>query len=205
MLRRSLIALLMLGTQWGLAVGADATAPADPHAALWQRLQGGGHVVVIRHAATVPGKGDPANFTLGDCSTQRNLSDAGRLDARRLGEAFRTHAIPVGVVLSSRWCRANDTAQLAFGRVVPDPMLDSSGLDDEAGRQRKIAAVRAQVQAYRGGPNLVLVTHETNIKELTGESLAQGEMLVATPKADGSLEVVGRVAVQQSAGAAQAM
>lgn len=199
MLRRSFLACLALLC----APSAFAAPPSDD--ALWQRLKEGKHVLIIRHAATVPGKGDPANFKLGDCSTQRNLSDAGRADAARLGAAFRAHAIPVGEVLSSRWCRAGDTARLAFGRVEPVPMLDSSGGDDDAGRQRKLDALRAYIAAYKGSGNLVLVTHETNIRELTGENLAQGELLVAAPKADGSLSVLGRIGLQQSADAQQRM
>lgn len=198
-MRRSLLACLaLLCTPWSFAA-----APSDD--ALWQTLKAGKHVIIIRHASTAPGKGDPPNFKLGDCSTQRNLSDSGRADAGRLGAAFRQHAIPVGEVLSSRWCRASDTAQLAFGRVEPAPMLDSSGADDEAARQRKLAALRAHIAAYRGSGNLVLVTHETNIRELTGENLSQGELLVAAPKADGSLSVVGRIGLQQSADAQQRM
>lgn len=126
MLRRSILACLaVLSLQ-------IAPALAQSDAALWERLKSGGHVVVARHAATLPGKGDPPQFKLGDCSTQRNLSEAGRADAGLVGAAFRQHAVPVGAVLSSRWCRCSDTAQLAFGRVDPVAMLDSSGADDEA-------------------------------------------------------------------------
>jgi phosphohistidine phosphatase SixA len=92
-------------------------APAAAADALWDLLRGGRQVVVMRHAVTTPGVGDPPGFRLGDCPTQRNLTDAGRDDARRVGAAFRSRGIPVGRVLSSRWCRCLETAQLAFGRV----------------------------------------------------------------------------------------
>jgi phosphohistidine phosphatase SixA len=202
MLRRSFLACLTM-------LCAPGAFAADADTALLQRLKSGGHVLVIRHAATVPGKGDPANFKLGDCSTQRNLSESGRADAARLGAVLREHGVPVGEVLASRWCRAGDTAQLAFGRVEQVPMLDSSGSDDEAARSSKLAAVRAYivnyVAAFKGRGNLVLVTHETNVRELTGETPAQGEVVVTTPQADGSLSVVGRLGVQQSADAARKM
>ena len=67
---------------------------------LWTVLEGGGQVILIRHAITTPGVGDPPGFRLDDCATQRNLTDEGRAHARRLGEAFRTRGIPVERVLS---------------------------------------------------------------------------------------------------------
>ena len=94
MLRRSFLGLLVL-------LGVRPAVAGDMEsAALWRRLEAGGHVVLMRHAATVPGVGDPANFKLGACATQRNLSDAGREDARRIGAAFRERAVPVSQVLS---------------------------------------------------------------------------------------------------------
>jgi broad specificity phosphatase PhoE len=94
-------------------------------AADWSALARGGTVALIRHARA-PGTGDPAGFRLDACSTQRNLSEDGRAQAGRLGQAFRDNAVPVGRVLSSRWCRALDTARLAFGdRTEPFPDLDS--------------------------------------------------------------------------------
>lgn len=185
MLRRSFLGLLVL-----LGVRPAVAGDTD-NAALWRRLQAGGHVVLIRHAATVPGVGDPANFKLGACATQRNLSDAGREDARRIGAAFRERAVPVSQVLSSRWCRCVDTAQLAFGRVRPEPMVDSMFNDDEAARQVKVRALRAYLAAHREPGNLVLVTHDINIRVLVDESLSQGEMVVALAQPDGSLQSLG--------------
>lgn len=185
MLRRSFLGLLLL-----LGVRPAVAGDMD-NAALWRRLQAGGHVVLIRHAATVPGVGDPANFKLGACATQRNLSDAGREDARRIGAAFRERAVPVSQVLSSRWCRCVDTAQLAFGRVRPEPMVDSMFNDDEAARQVKVRALRAYLAAHKEPGNLVLVTHDINIRVLVDESLSQGEMVVALAQPDGSLKSLG--------------
>ena len=188
MLRRSFLGLLVL-------LGVRPAVAGDMEsAALWRRLEAGGHVVLMRHAATVPGVGDPANFKLGACATQRNLSDAGRADAKRIGTAFREHAVPVSQVLSSRWCRCVDTAQLAFGRVRPEPMVDSMFNDDEAARQVKVRALRAYLAAGKQSKktgNLVLVTHDINIRVLVDESLSQGEMVVALAQPDGSLKSLG--------------
>jgi hypothetical protein len=94
------------------AGGIPDGASADE--ALWNLPKAGGQVVVIRHSSTEPGIGDPPGFRLDDCSTQRNLSAAGREEARRIGAAFRDRGVPVGRVLSSRWCRSLETTLLAF-------------------------------------------------------------------------------------------
>jgi len=185
MLRRSFLGMLAL-----LGTGPAGAGDTDS-AALWQRLREGGHVVLIRHAATVPGVGDPENFKLGVCGTQRNLSDSGRGDARRIGAAFRERSVPVSQVLSSRWCRCIDTAQLAFGRVRPEPMVDSMFDDDDTARQTKVRALRSYLSAHKEPGNLVLVTHDINIRVLVGESLSQGEMVVALVQPDGALKSVG--------------
>ena len=90
-----------------------------------------GHILLLRHAVTEPGLGDPQNFVLGDCATQRNLSAAGRVQARALGQWLRTQGIPVGEVRSSQWCRCLDTARLAFApelEIQPWPALNSSAI-----------------------------------------------------------------------------
>lgn len=180
-----------------LALGAllAGAAPAAADSDAWRRLQGGGHVLLIRHAATHPGVGDPPGFRLADCATQRTLSDLGRRDARALGAAFRQRGIPVGPVLSSRWCRCLDTARLAFGRVEAAPMLDSIFRDSEAEGRAKVRAVLEMVAAYEDKPNLVLVTHDVNIRALVNAYVSQGEVVVARPER-GRLEVVGRLRPQ---------
>src|SRR6185436_604948 len=80
-------------------------------------------VILMRHAATEPGLGDPQGFRIGDCATQRNLSEAGRADARRIGERFTAERVPIARVYTSPWCRCRETAMLAFGRAEDwDPL-----------------------------------------------------------------------------------
>jgi phosphohistidine phosphatase SixA len=179
----------------GLLAALPLQCALADDAALWKRLAAGGHVVVMRHAATTPGVGDPPGFRPGDCATQRNLSRAGRADAKAIGAAFHRHAVPVGRVLTSRWCRCVDTAELAFGRAEPAEMVDSIWQESDAVRERRVAAVRRYAAAYSEPGNLVLVTHDVNVRALTGESLAQGEMVVAKAKQDGGLEVIGTLGV----------
>jgi broad specificity phosphatase PhoE len=178
-----------------LVIAALASLPAAAQDSMLRRLEDGGHVLLLRHAATVPGIGDPPGFRPGVCATQRNLSTQGQDDARRLGAAFRRHGVPVADVLSSHWCRCLDTARLAFGGVKPAAMLDSMFQDDDAGRQRKLAELRRTLAAFKGPGNLVLVTHDVNIRALVGQYVNQGDMVVAVANADGSLRVTGTVPV----------
>jgi broad specificity phosphatase PhoE len=172
-----------------IALALATLARADESA--WALLRGGGQIVLVRHATTTPGVGDPAGFRLGDCATQRNLSDEGRREARDLGAAFRARGIPVAAVLSSRWCRCLETARLAFGEPTPWPALDSQ-FHDASGAREQNRAVRERIAAHRGPGNLVLVTHGTNIANWTGIHPAQGEALVLTPGPDG-FRVAGRL------------
>jgi Histidine phosphatase superfamily (branch 1) len=93
-------------------VHAQPAQPAEQ--ALWNDLRKGGYVLLIRHA-DAPGTFDPPGFQLGVCSTQRNLSEEGRAQSRRLGELIRDKKVPIAQVFSSEWCRCIDTATLAFG------------------------------------------------------------------------------------------
>jgi len=104
------------------AWAAPVAAFADE--AMWKLLKGGGQVVLMRHAVTTPGVGDPEGMVLADCSTQRNLSDEGRAHARQVGEALRARNVVVTQIYSSPWCRCLETARLAFRKdpeVSPAP------------------------------------------------------------------------------------
>jgi broad specificity phosphatase PhoE len=166
-----------------------ARAAADP--VLLAQLRRGGNLILMRHAATTPGTGDPDGFVLDQCGTQRNLSQAGRQDAVRIGAALVRLGIPVGDVLSSRWCRCLDTAQLAFGRVTPAPLLDSMFGDDAATKARKLRAAQAWLATLPATANIVLVTHDVNIRALAGPYVEQGAMVVASVGAAGALRVAG--------------
>jgi broad specificity phosphatase PhoE len=166
-----------------------ARAAVDP--ALLALLRRGGHVVLMRHAATVPGIGDPAGFVLDQCGTQRNLSAAGRQDAARIGAAFTRLGIPVDQVRSSRWCRCLDTATLAFGRVTPEPLLDSLFQEDAGATASKLRAAHAWLATLRLKGNIVLVTHDVNIRALVGNYVEQGDMVVASILESGALRVAG--------------
>lgn len=156
---------------------------------LWEAVRGGGHVVLIRHAIA-PGTGDPANFELGDCSTQRNLSERGREQARMIGERFRANGATDVAVYSSQWCRCLETAELlGLGEVRPFEGLNSfyGRRDDRETRVAEMHRLIADAPAQR---TLILVTHQVNITALTDVFPRSGEMVVVRPGADG-LEVLG--------------
>lgn len=180
------LAITILAALPGAALANDA---------LWKLLKAGGHVVLMRHAVTTPGVGDPPGMRLDECATQRNLTEDGRRHARQIGEAFRARAIPVDRVLSSPWCRCIETAKLAFGG---EPMIEAS-LGNLFGRPENSAhqlrAMSALVGERRRGGNLVLVSHGSTISALTGVSPDTGEMVVVTPEGDGRFTVAGRLTV----------
>jgi broad specificity phosphatase PhoE len=179
----------LLASVIGLCLGAASAAHADE--SVWDALRAPGAVVILRHSHA-PGTFDPPGARLDDCSTQRNLDETGRAQARRIGEAFRRQGIAVGSVLSSPRCRCLDTARLAFGRAEAWSPLEGA-LRDEARRRRLVAEVKARIAARREGPSLVLVTHGILITDLTGVNLRMGELIVLRGNADGSHAVLGQL------------
>lgn len=160
-----------------LLVLLSATARADEE--IWQRLKEGGHVVLVRHAVTTPGAGDPPGMRLDKCDTQRNLTDEGRAHARRIGEEWRKRAIPLERVVSSPWCRCLETARLAFGKAeVSEALSNLFGRPEN--RERQVRELRALAATHSGKGNLVLVTHGSTIAALTGVNPATGEMVIVS-------------------------
>jgi phosphohistidine phosphatase SixA len=164
--------------------------------AIWDQLQGKnprGYVLLIRHALA-PGVGDPTNFTLGDCSTQRNLSEEGRQDAREIGQWLKRREIRIHRVESSRWCRARETADLlGLGKVRPNKNLDSLFQDDDPLADPQTAKIRKQIINHRDTRGLlVLVGHFVNIGVLTGVGLDSGEGVLVRATKSGELKVAGR-------------
>jgi len=166
-------------------------SPALADEALWSLLKKGGQVVLMRHAVTNSGIGDPPGFRLDDCSTQRNLSDQGRRDARRVGSEFRARNIALEIVYSSPWCRCIETAELAFGKFEISAALSNLFTHPE-NRELQVREMRELISAP-GPHNRVLVSHGATIVALTGVSLGTAEMLIVTPLSDGRFVVNGRL------------
>jgi len=165
--------------------------PTLSHANDWDSLRLPGAIAIMRHALA-PGGGDPANHTIGDCTTQRNLSDAGRMQARRTGEALRANGISFDKVFSSQWCRTTHTAELlGYGPVIDTPALNSFF----GNRQREPAQTSdlRKLLAAASGLN-IWVTHQVNISALTGTPTRSGEIIVFR-LTDVGTQVLGRILI----------
>jgi len=176
-----------------LLLAERAAAQSVQSAALWSELQKGGVGILLRHAQTEAGVGDPPGFRIGDCSTQRNLSDDGRRQAQRIGAALAARAVRVDQVLSSQWCRCLDTARLAFPKVAvePYPALNSF-FDDRSTEPQQTREVAARIAAIRAPANVAFVTHHVNILALTGVAAGSGEAVLVRSAGD-SVQTLGRL------------
>ncbi len=176
----------------GLAVLLKPAGARADTAAAWQALRNGGVVALMRHALA-PGTGDPPGFRLDDCSTQRNLNETGRAQARRLGAQFRAAGVRVDGVWSSAWCRCLETADLLnLGPVTPLPPLNSFFETPER-RDPQLRDLAAWLADRRPKGVIVLVTHQVVVTGATGVFPASGATVVARPRADGTLEVIGQI------------
>jgi phosphohistidine phosphatase SixA len=175
------------------AVAMFAVAHASAEEAAWKALRESGTVLIVRHAETVPGIGDPPGFRLDDCATQRNLSETGRAQAVAMGRKLAEQVVAVTRVESSRWCRTADTARLAFPRlqVVFLEALNSF-FEDRTAAAGQTRALSARIADWKGPGVLVLVTHQVNISALTGRPTAVGEAVVLRP-AGGEVRVLGTI------------
>ncbi|WP_374338578.1 histidine phosphatase family protein [Methyloversatilis sp.] len=156
-------------------------------------LRSGG-ALLLRHALTEQGTGDPPGFRIADCSTQRNLSAAGRAQARAAGEALRARDVTIDAVFSSAWCRCIDTATLMFPGLKVDvlPALNSF-FGSPGDRERQTAALRQWIAALDDGRRVALVTHQVNVLALTGDGLAMGEAIVVQADSRGDVRATGRL------------
>jgi phosphohistidine phosphatase SixA len=159
----------------------------------WQLLEQKGVVVMMRHTLA-PGTGDPANFRLNDCSTQRNLSAEGKKQARRIGEEFRQRKIKVSQVLSSQWCRCQETAKLLdLGVVKLQPALNSF-FRDRTTESKQTELVRRLISEHRTQNGvMVLVTHQVNITALVGVVPAAGASVILRANPNGKVELLGEL------------
>jgi len=182
--RRSWLALA-LAAPWATARARDDEAA--------RVLRTGGAVAVFRHA-NAPGVYDPPGMTLSDCSTQRNLDDAGRRQAQQLGAWFASHGLQPRQVLSSPWCRCLDTARGGFGRAEAWAPLGSPSGRAEGDRSAQVRQLQQSLAAPRPGQFDVWVTHNFVIADLTGLSTASAEGVVLRADDAGRVQVLARIA-----------
>ncbi|MDQ6675031.1 MAG: hypothetical protein M3069_30555 [Chloroflexota bacterium] len=158
-------------------------------------LQQGGYVVYFRHGATDNSQQDTDPNNLADCTTQRNLTDAGRAQGRAIGEAWTKLKIPVGSVLSSQYCRALEYSRLAFNQATPEPNLNlPDPLTDEVKAQHTAVVQKLISTPPPPGQNSILVAHSPNIRLAANVDLAvEGSAAVFKVDAVGAQKLIARV------------
>ena len=172
-------------------ISITTSIKADLNKNLVNELEKGGKLIFIRHAYA-PGGGDPNNFNLNDCSTQRNLNDAGREQAEQIGKFFRKNKIKIDKVLSSEWCRCKETAKIAFKNFSTNSFLNSFYSPKyKKNRNKQIKALKDYIKKYQSNKNLILVTHYVLISDVLNYAPSSGEIVVS----DKNLNMVGTIKI----------
>ena len=151
-----------------------------------EELKKGEKIVFIRHAIA-PGNGDPPNFDISDCSTQRNLSKNGELQALKIGNFFIENDIKFTKVLSSEWCRCKDTAKITFGNYETKNFLNSfydKRFSDN--KDKQILEFQKFIKNWDYSGNLALVTHYVVISEILDLATSSGAIVIT----DNNLEIL---------------
>lgn len=182
--------ILGISLAWLAVLGAQRAGAQESFDL--SRLNDGGYVIMLRHALA-PGVGDPPEFELTDCATQRNLDATGRAQARRIGEKFRAAGVAHAAVYSSQWCRCLETARLLdLGPVTELPALNSF-YERPQDRDPNIQALWSFIESLPidGGP-VLLVTHQVTISAITGSGATSGAAVILKLQTEGAPLVVGR-------------
>ena len=182
--------LLAACLQFLALLSSAATANASDEAKLWAALRDGKAFAIMRHALA-PGTGDPDNFKIDDCSTQRNLSDIGRKQAVKIGNRFRRDGIKQANVFTSQWCRCRETAKLLdLGPAVDLPPLNSFFQNFER-RELQTQQLLQWLKSERPSGVVIFSTHQVNVSALTGRFTSSGEIIVAQLTDGNAVKVLG--------------
>ena len=159
---------------------------------LLNQLEDGEKLIFIRHAYA-PGSGDPNNFNLNDCSTQRNLNKEGREQAKLIGEFFKKNEIKIDKVISSEWCRCKETAKIAFKNFSTNNFLNSFYSSKyEKNKDRQIKMLNDYVKNFKSDKNLIFVTHFVLISEVLNYAPSSGEIVVS----DKDFNIIGSIEIE---------
>ena len=170
-------------------ISLTTSIKADSNKKLINKLEEGGKLIFIRHAYA-PGGGDPPNFNLNDCSSQRNLDQNGRKQAKKIGQFFKNNKIPFKLVLSSQWCRCKETALIAFSDFKEQSFLNSFySKKYQKNRNNQIQRLKLFIKKWNRKENLILVTHYVVILEILNYAPASGEIVVS----DINFELIGSI------------
>jgi len=172
-------------------ISLTTSIKADLNKNLLNQLDDGGKLIFIRHAYA-PGGGDPQNFNLNDCSTQRNLNNEGRKQAQYIGEFFKKNKIKIDKVLSSEWCRCKETARIAFKNFSTNNFLNSFYSSKYAkNKDKQIKMLNNYVKKFKSDKNLILVTHYVLISEVLNYAPSSGEIVVS----DKNFNMIGSIEI----------
>ena len=170
-------------------ISLTTSIKADLNKNLLNQLDDGGKLIFIRHAYA-PGGGDPQNFNLNDCSTQRNLNNEGTKQAQYIGEFFKKNEIKIDKVLSSEWCRCKETARIAFKNFSTNSFLNSFYSSKYAkNKDKQIKMLNNYVKKFKSDKNLILVTHYVLISEVLNYAPSSGEIVVS----DKNFNMIGSI------------
>ena len=165
-----------------LFISFNTSIKADSKKTIIDELQQGGKLIFIRHAYA-PGGGDPDNFNINDCSTQRNLNDKGKDQSKKIGNFFRENNILLENIYSSEWCRCKETALIAFKNFEKKSFLNSFFSEKFAkNRNNQIKELKKFIKDWNGKQNLVFVTHYVVISEILNYASSSGEIVIANKK-----------------------
>ena len=172
-------------------ISLTSTVKADLNKNLINTLKKGEKIIFIRHAYA-PGSGDPNNFNLNDCSTQRNLNNEGREQAKKIGKFFHENEIEIGNVISSEWCRCKETAEIAFKQFSTKNFLNSFYSPKYAkNKDMQIYELKKHIKTSKIKKNLILLTHYVVISEVLNYAPSSGEIVVT----DKNLNIIGSIKV----------
>ena len=173
-------------------ISLTSSVKADFNKKLFNQLDDGGKLIFIRHAYA-PGSGDPNNFNLNDCSTQRNLSEEGKKQAKSIGKFFIKNEIEIDKVLSSEWCRCKETAKIAFKNYSTNSFLNSFYSSKfSKNKDKQVKAFNYYIKNLEIEKNLIFVTHYVFISEVLNYGPSSGEIVVS----DKNLNIIGSIEIE---------
>ena len=175
-----------------LFISLTSSVKADSKKNIIENLKAGGKLIFIRHAYA-PGGGDPENFNIYDCSTQRNLSESGRIQSKKIGNFFKENKIKIKNVYSSEWCRCKETASLAFKSFKTKTFLNSFFSSKFAHKKKsQIKDFQKFLNNWDKKNNLIFITHYVVISEILDYPPSSGEIVVA----DKNLKIIDTLQIK---------
>jgi broad specificity phosphatase PhoE len=173
-------------------ISINSPIKADSNQILIKELKKGGNLIFIRHAYA-PGGGDPKNFDINDCKTQRNLSNSGRDQAKKIRSFFKDNNIPISKVYSSEWCRCKETASIAFNDFETKSFLNSFFSSQFAkNKDLQMKRLKTFINNWDKNKNLVFVTHYVVISESLNYATSSGEIVISNK----NLKVIDTIEIE---------